>query len=198
MKHEWECWEPDTTKGAFWEHLSLDQFNKGILTGHGEVSWHFYICLSATADCVVSAWRAPHREGLMDWVCLMCSWTRCLFVHVFLKSLYEESACRRRWTSGLQLGQCRGGNAEEKWVGVKQNAGASAAGEMLLPHCKPHPAHPGEPTVPISLNPPGLDGIHAIPVQLGITTSWARLQLLWRWAPCQQRLQDGPDTNTMS
>lgn len=125
------------TKGAFWEHRSLDQFNKGNphwavgsrFPHHGEDSFmvcnrfelnsqtFLHLCSNGsvylTLLIVVWCMRAPHRE-LMDWFWLMCSGTRCLFVHIFLKSLCEDSDSRRWWTSGLQLGQCRRGNAKGK------------------------------------------------------------------------------------
>lgn len=137
----------------------LDQFNKGILTWYGDVSsswtkavlWFvaifswidIFTSVSATADCGLSVEGSPQR-GRMDWVCLMCSRTWCLSVHVFLKSLCEESACWRRWTSGLQLGQCTGGNAEGKmsWCQTKCNAGASAAAKKYSSPPQTSPCSP--------------------------------------------------------
>lgn len=67
----------------------------------------------------------------------------------------------------------RGGMLKEKWAGANQNAMQVPQQQQrdAPPHCKPHPE---KPAAPISLNRPGLDRIHALPVRLGITTSRAR------------------------
>lgn len=123
---------------------------------------------------MVSAWRAPHREGwwaksvFMSQVPLcphslkISLWRVCLWEEVNLRAAAWSVHRRKCWRKNELMP-----NKMQHWC-------LSSSREMLPPQCKPHPVHPEEPAAPISLNHPGLDGIHALPVRLGITTLWAR------------------------
>lgn len=82
----------------------------------------------------------------------------------------QEEVNLRAAAWSVQRGKCWG---KMSWCQTKCRC-LNSSREMLPPYCKPHPVHPEEPAAPISLNRPGLDRVHALPLQLGITTSQAR------------------------
>lgn len=141
-----------------------------MVCNHLQLNRHFSICLSAPSDYGVSMESSPQRAdglSLCSWTFCPCSlkislWRVCLWEEVNFKAAAWSVHRRKCWRKNKLVS-----NQMQCWC-------LSSSREMLSPQYKPHPVHPEEPAVPISLNHPGLDRIHALPVRLGITTLWAR------------------------